>query len=501
MRTATALLCLFIAFSNSTAKAAAPVDFAPLEKLIQDTKQATGQASGTAVAVVKDGQVIYQGYFGFADIERQQPVGADTAFYIASSTKPLFALNVLMQEAQGRLDTSTSLQAMFPSASFRGFDATAVTVRDLLAHTSGIDNQPLVWATAFSGIHDPESLDALVAASYPADGVAHGQFEYSNVGYNITSTWTAQLLGTPWQQQLRDTVFEPLGMRHSSAYMSAAQEQHWPLALPYTIASQTPSEPLYLQKVDETMHAAGGVVATAPDLARLLIAELDGGKVDGQQRIPAAVIAGSQLDQVSLDEHFLDFQRSGYAWGWYSGQYKQQRMLHHFGSFAGYHAHLSFMPQAGIGLVVLNNEDMLAGRLTSLIADYVYGSLLGDADTLTRVTERFAGLNAGIAKLRSGLAARQAELAARAWQLSLPKQAYVGTYEAPSLGRMEVVMDEAGGLRLSWGRISSLATAMEKPDQVRVEFVPNSGQVVGFVVQAQQVEALEFDGMQFHRVE
>lgn len=497
----TLMLCLAtcIAFACNPARAASTINFAPLAKLVDDTKQVTGQRSGTAIAVIKNGKVIYQGYFGYADIEKKIPITAETAFYIASSTKPLFALNILLQETSGNLDTGNSLQSMFPTTKFEGFDAGAITAHDLLVHASGIDNEPLVWATAFSGIHDQNSLARLVAASYPNTGIAHGQFSYSNVGYNITSLWATRVLGTPWQEQLRHSVFEPLEMHHSSAYMSEAKAAGWQVAEPYTIASQAPNEPIYLRKTDETMHAAGGVIAAAPDLARLMIAELDGGKVDGKQLLPSKVIARSQEDQIKLDEQYLDFHRTGYAWGWYSGIYKQQRMLHHFGGFAGYHAHLSFMPDAGIALVVLNNEDMLAGRLTSLIADYVYGSLLEDQETLKRVTERFAELNTGIAQMQSGLGKRQAALDARPWALTLPKAAYAGTYNHELLGDFNVSVDNDGRMQLTWGRVNAIATGMEQSDQVRVEFVPNSGKVVGFVVENERVTGITFNGMRFER--
>ncbi|MGM9451672.1 serine hydrolase, partial [Klebsiella sp. K47] len=68
------------------------------------TKAATGLPSGTAVVVVKDGKVIHEGYYGLADIAAGTPVTADTVFYIASATKPFFALNALQREAAGELD-------------------------------------------------------------------------------------------------------------------------------------------------------------------------------------------------------------------------------------------------------------------------------------------------------------------------------------------------------------------------------------------------------------
>lgn len=243
------------------------------------------------------------------------------------------------------------------------------------------------------------------------------------------------------------------------------------------------------------------MIATARDLARLLVAELEDGRVDGEQVFPAAVVTRSQQDQAVVEDRYQDFERTGYAWGWYSGRYKQQRMLHHFGGFAGTHAHLSFMPAAGIGLVVLNNEDTMAPRLTSLVADYVYGVLLGEAGIRARVAARFAELDASIAPLQASLPARRAALQARAWQLSLPRTAYAGRYRGEGLGELIVVVDAAGTMHLRWGRIASVATAMEAADTVRVEFVPNSGQGIVFTVESGRVTGLGFAGLRFDRVD
>jgi CubicO group peptidase (beta-lactamase class C family) len=359
-------LCAGVAVAvMSPVRAATPVDFAPLSSLIEQTKAATGLPSGTAVVVVKDGKVIHEGYYGLADIGAGTPVTADTVFYIASATKPFFALNALHKQAAGELDMAMSLQQMFPQTRFDGLEAEAITV--------GVDNTALVWATAFSGVHDSASRRALVGATRRDPDAAHGTFRYTNLGYNLLSIWMDQHDGLPWQDQLQHTLFDPLGMRHTSTRISTAEAAGWPMATPYSLASAQPTTPLYLRKADDTMQAAGGMVATAPDLARFLIAQLPG---EGNTALARQVITRSQRRQVALDASYLDFARDGYAWGWYTGPYKGHPLLHHFGGFAGFHAHLSFMPDQNIALVVLNNEDVLGAPLTNLIADHVYGLLL-----------------------------------------------------------------------------------------------------------------------------
>lgn len=492
-----AIVVAIMAATSTPAMDGTSADLARLADLIHETHDVTAHPFGTAVAVLKDGQVIYEGYFGFRDIQRQAPVTRDTVFYIASATKPFLALNALLKEQDGQLDTHMSLRQMFPDTRFNGLDAGDVTIKDLLVHTSGIDNPALVWATAFSGVHDAQSRHRLVAASRPDDEASRGTFEYTNVGYNILGVWLDERLGTPWQDQLDSAVFQPLDMQRTSAYISEAETNGWPLAKPYSFASAEPNRPLYLTKADSTMQAAGGLVSTAPDLAKFLVAQLSSRVPDDDAPLPKAVIERSHVPQAALQSSFLDFPRTGYAWGWYAGEYKGRKMLHHFGGFAGFHAHLSFMPEENIGLVVLNNDDFLGAQLTNLIADHVYGVLLEQPDIESTVAKRFDELQAKALELRGSAHTHREEVRARAWNLSRPRAAYAGTYSNELLGDMTVALRDGQEMDIRWGRLASTATGYEQKDHVRVEFAPNSGNVLSFRVDGGRVEALSFEGMEF----
>lgn len=488
-----------LALASPCAIAAMPVpDFTALDRLIEDTRRATGYAPGLAIVVLRDGRIVHEAYSGHADIDAQVPVTRDTVFYIASATKPMFALNALLAEADGRLDLQTPLRTMFPDVAFDGIDADVVTAGELLFHASGVDNPDLAWAAAFSGVHDAASRQALVARTHADPETPHRTFRYTNVGYNLFSAWLDRRSATPWQQQLEARVFQPLGMHHTSASMDHAQRAGWTLAQPYSLGSITPQRPLPLSKTDATMHAAGGVVSTAPDLARFLAAQLSGGDSCG---IPRALIARSQQPQVAVDAHYQDFARDGYAWGWYTGAYKGQRLLHHFGSFAGFHAHLSFMPDAGLALVVLANEDVLAPRLTSLVADYAYGTLLHEPDLQARVAARFDALQAQALALPSTIARQRAQIAARPWRLALPRAAYGGRYEDPLLGTITVTLDADARLRLRWGVLDAVADGGDADEQLRVEFMPGAGRFLDFDVQDGRVIAIDFEGMRFQRLQ
>jgi len=502
MRTNTlkpALLSLLVASTTFTtpATAATPPGFDGLTRTIQASKDATGFPTGTAVIVVKDGKIAYEGYFGNADIAAKTPVDRNTVFYIASATKPFFALATLLAEHAGQFDTRTTLAAMFPQARFTEVDAATVDARALLTHTAGIDNGGLVWATAFTGNQDAGARRRLVLESRPNTEAPPGIFGYTNVGYNIASVWTDRIGAMPWQDQLDRRIFSPLGMTRTTARVSHAERRGWAIAQPYSFVADHRTQPLYLRKTDATMHAAGGMLSSAPDLGRFLIAQLVEGKLGRTQRLPARVIRASQVRQASTDSRYLDFPRDGYAWGWYTGEYKGQRMLHHFGGFAGFHAHLSFMPEANIGLVVLNNEDALSARLTNLIADFSYGLALGEADIEVTAPAKFAKLAEDARQLQDTVLQQRDAMRARPWRLSLPRAAYAGRYAHALLGEVTVSDGPDNVMQMHWGQLQAVATGYDKPDHVRIEFVPNSGNVLEFIVKDGKPEALVFDGLRF----
>mgnify|MGYP007086729352 FL=1 len=89
---------------------------------------------------------------------------------------------------------------------------------------------------------------------------------------------------------------------------------------------------------------------------------------------------------------------------------------------------------------------------------------------------------------------------ARPWRLSLPRETYAGRYVHADLGEMSVTRQDDDALALRWGQLQAVASGYDKPDHVRVEFVPNSGQVLEFVVDAGKVQGLVLDGMRFDKV-
>ncbi len=484
---------LMMALSSQVSAKQGSIDQAFLASLIKDVKQSADLPSGTAIAIVEGDRITYQGQFGYADIQAKRKVEADSLFYIASVTKPFTALNFLLDANQNKISPSTSLEDMFPQ--FALSERRAVTIKDLLIHTASVNNLPLVLATAYSGVHTPDSLRDVVVELSTASSEQMGEFKYTNVGYNLYSLYSDRLFNESWQNKLRRQIFVPAKMLSTTARASQIEHPN-KVVKPYSLTHSSPSDALYLRKSDATMHAAGGMFATASDLGRFVVAQLNQGKIDGQQIFPAAVIAQSQTQQATTDRSYLDFKRNGYAWGWYTGDYKGERMLHHFGGFAGAHAHISFLPEQKIGLVVLNNEDFLSSRLTNIVADYVYGALLGQADIKEKAQKRVSELKTKLAGLAQHREKQMAKIQSRKWLLSQHEQHYVGKYRHASLGTIEIDLNEEGRFDVRWGALRSHSTGMDKLDQIRVTLDPTSGSVVTFDV-SDKVDAIVYAGIRF----
>ncbi|BFT29314.1 serine hydrolase [Alteromonas sp. D210916BOD_24] len=473
-----------------------------LASLINEIKESANLHSGTAIAVVVHDKIIYHGDFGHQDIENNIAVNPNTQFYIASATKPFTALNFLIDANNDESIRDTTLSTMFPSIQVKGRED--ITAKHLLTHTASINNLPLVLATAYSGEHFADTRLGLVNALSEPSEEAIGEFKYTNVGYNIYSVFSDQFFKQDWQTKLHKQIFVSAGMnntaaRRSSIKADSSDPKHGNIARPYSVMNHDRQTSLYLEKQDSTLHAAGGMFSTSHDLARFLMIQLNHGALEDRQIFPSKVIKESQTQQVSTDTAYLDFERDGYAWGWYTGDYKNNRMLHHFGGFAGTHAHLSFMPEQGIGLVVLNNEDFLSARLTSLIADYIYGALLNEENIEQKITQRAQLLSAKLAGLDNMLEKERAKISARKWNLSLTLNDYVGEYQHPLLGTITVSANKAQRLDVTWGQMHSSSTGMNEQDKIRVELEPASGSVITFNV-SNKVNSLTFSDIEFKKI-
>lgn len=470
------------------------------ERWVTDALARLSVIPGITLTVVVEDKVVLARGFGSIDGERRVPSDADTLYYIASSTKSFTALAAALLDARGTLDLDSTLashvEGVTVDAALRPGE---IKLRDLLTHTSGLDNAPIAARLAYTGEHDPATLWRLIARSTAAEGAPLGTFSYTNSGYNILGLILDRELGKPWQDLLRDEIFRPAGMARTTAYASQPGKQRWTVAPPCFGLGPEGIVRMPLEKQDNTMQSAGGLMSTASDLGRWLVLQIGDGRIDGRQVFDAAAVRATHALLVETSDTRPPFGRRGYGLGWFHGDLHGRAVLHHGGGFPGYRASISFMPEARVGVAVMVNEDSAGGILMDALAVWAYEWWLDVAADERRAAAQLDELVAQLPVHAQRFAAHQAELAARTWQLARPRADYAGTYVSDLWGTVVITL-RGEELEARAGNLVCVATPYTSPETMRVELIPHRGQVVVFEPATGPVERIVIDGDAYTRV-
>lgn len=456
-------------------------------------------APGMAVAVVVGDSVVYLKGFGYADREAKRPATPQSVFYIASATKSFMGMAMAVLDVRGTIDLDSSLAHFLPDLHMQPpLSADDVTLRDLLTHSHGISSNPITIRLAFTGQHDPATLESLLAKAEPLE--SGREFRYSNVGYNVATIALDRALHTHWQDLLQRELFEPLEMSSTTAYVSRIDRDR--LALPYS-TEPSGQERIPYGKDDSNMQSAGGLVTTAEDLTHWMIANLNGGRWHGQQAIPAEAVETAWTPMADEDASYQGFSRKHYSLGLHHGTYGGETLVHHFGGFSGFHSHISYMPDRHIGVAVLVNNDGLGSYLAVTTAKGIYQILLDSPDLEHTLDTLLTGRRANVADDTEGIRKDRERRAARPQNLPHALDAYAGTYRNEDYGTMVwTVQDDR--LHARFGVAESDAEVYDgEKNQLRVELLGGGG-VIEFAFDGKErAERLTYRGpnVVFERIE
>ncbi len=469
-----------------------------LSDFIQRVLKTIPIVPAVSISVTNDSQTLYAQGFGMADREENIKADAQTNFYIASTTKAFSGLLAVILAEEGKLNLDAQITDYKPFKDFKTQDIFKnITVRDLLSHQSGIENEYLSLKLAYSGDYTLENILSLVE-NETVRNEAGKAFEYTNFGYYLLSFIIESEFGTNWKDLMAEKIFSPLKMQNTSAYLTKAQEVTF--AKPYLGVFPEKLKKSYVQKTNKTTHAAGGLFTNAEDIARFLRFYLQNGKLDGTQIYAESLVKKSYQKQVSADHKYVKiFDGKGYALGWRTGQFNDNQVVYHFGGYSGFYAHVSFLPEKKLGVSVLANHG-LAQPVADLIAAYAYDLHLGKTKNLKK-HERF--LRKKLPKIlhreQQDWQEFQAKIAGRTWQMSLPFEKYAGKFHHEKVGTVEIIAENES-LTFHYGQLKTVATPFPTADCVRIELVPNSGIVACFNIENQEVRSVYMSGETFVKV-
>jgi CubicO group peptidase (beta-lactamase class C family) len=482
---------------------------AAYEAAIQKALAKFPDITGIGIVVVKDDKQIFARAYGYADKERGIKADTDTLFYLGSSTKSFTALAAALLDKEGKIKLDSPVTKYTAGINFTNPIPDKVTVRNLLTHTSGLRNSPLTFRLAFSGQSDQATIRRVFGEATVYTETNFGTYRYDNLGYNIYGVLLDNYLKAKWQDVLQSKIFDPLGMKHTTAYASRAQAKKWALAMPYIFDpafGQTQLSPLL--KTDVNMQSAGGIFASVTDLGRWINMNMNGGRLGGKQVIPAGIIESVRTGYTRTTREGPPFAGDGeYGLGWQIGKYRNEKVVYHPGGFTGYFCHISYLPEKKIGVAVVVNQEPVGQPVANLIALYLYDRLLGgdgvgDVDAefeknIAQFAERYADLKR---QQQAGLADR----AKRTWQLSKPFAAYSGRYVSDTLGTIDITAYTTGGaekLKVVLGNMNAVATPYTQKDTIRVELTPGQGEVIRFNIAADgSIESLAYGDQVFKKM-
>jgi len=189
--------------------------FAPVRAAMQRLVDTVGSPS-VAVALAKDGRIVWESAIGWANREKRSPATANTMYALASISKPITATGLMVLVQRGQVGLDKPINAYLGSAKLTGLagNADSATVRRVLSHTAG-----LPWHSQFfysdRGYAPPpmeETIRRYGNLVFPAGKV----FEYSNLGFGIIGYAIERVSGRSYAEFMRTEVFEPLGLTHTS---------------------------------------------------------------------------------------------------------------------------------------------------------------------------------------------------------------------------------------------------------------------------------------------
>jgi CubicO group peptidase (beta-lactamase class C family) len=386
--------------------------------------------------VVGDGVVLSRGY-GYRDYGRKLPFTTETLIPIASNTKLFTAIAAGLLVQEGQLVWDSPLRQTIPELEFSSEELNrTVTLRDMLAHRTGLRRQDNVW---FRSNFSREEL--LVRVKYlEAAAPPRSRFIYNNHMYAAAGYAMERVSGSTWEELVRTGILEPLGMT-STTFTVAAMRQREDHAVPYALRRDTLAlyeAPFY--EGDPGIAPAGAMISNLDDMTRWLLTLVNGGKLHGRQVLPASVIDETLKPSLRVRQNVrvrgrVELTNPAYGLGRWTATYRSRQISYHGGDLPGFHSQVSVMPRESIGVVVLLIGDH-AAPLYNAITFTIYDRLLGLpllpwTEQLKTVRQRNREILAEMRRLAESARAGDSPP-------SLPLAAYAGEFSHPVYGPLQI---------------------------------------------------------------
>ena len=318
----------------------------------------TDNVPGAALALIKEGRIVLEKGYGFRDLATHAPITTTTLFNIGSISKSFTVLGVAQLVDQQQVELSTPVIRYIPDLRLSDpVIAQAVTLRQLLSHTSGLpaDEQ---WPHPV-----PPNREGIVGefASMPITTTPGTRFQYCSRCIVLAAYALERITGQSWEAYTRAHIFEPLGMTTAS-FGPLGLEQAPDRAQPYrhdAVLGEVPVPWGRLQYLGP-LGPAGGINAGVDEMAQYALLQVGDGTTSGHRLVTKEMLAELHRPEMAVGEDWTPAARTEnlhYALGWFTADVHGVHIVFHNGANPGFRAAIVLVPSSKAGVVILTNGE------------------------------------------------------------------------------------------------------------------------------------------------
>lgn len=316
---------------------------------------------GAAVAVVRDGEIVFRAGYGMANLGHGIRIGPETVFDVASVSKQFAGMAVAMLVEAGEIDLDAPVRTYLDEIPDFGVP---LTVRHLVHHVSGIRDWPATLAVAGWRMDDVISFDQILRMAWSQRELNFppgAEYSYSNTGYNLLAEVVTRVTGGSFREWTGEHIFGPLAM--TSTHF---QDNHAEI-VPDKAQGYAGSRDFFAAPNGLTALGSSSLHSSVDDIARWLI-NFDTHRVGG-----TAVVERMRTRGVLNSGDTI-----AYAYGLSRGEYRGRETWAHSGSWAGFRTYVVHFPELRAGVVVLSNSGVYnPSRASYRVADLFLEDALG----------------------------------------------------------------------------------------------------------------------------
>ena len=307
------------------------------------------------VLLTKYDQIIYKNAFGFADLQRKEPLKTETAFQLASVSKQFTAMAIMILKERGELAYDDVVQKFIPDFPYEG-----ITIRQLLTHRSGLSNYTYfsdeLWPDRSIPITNDDVINLMAEHQPQAYFKPDLKFNYSNTGYFLLASIVEKASGIAFPEFMEKNIFGPLEMKNTFTFGPELPSEN--IAVGH-LGNRRKRSPDYL----DTVLGDKGMYSSVEDLYKW----------------DQALYTEKLVSKETLDEAFTGFYtnkkkvKEDYGFGWRIKNLKNgDPVVYHAGLWHGYNTYLLRNPKDHSTIIILSNVANGSLKFLNDLQDFLY---------------------------------------------------------------------------------------------------------------------------------